>query len=211
MNDYKKKNEFIVHSAEFVKGALKPDQYPEDDLPQIAFAGRSNVGKSSLQNSLLGRKKLVKVSGTPGKTREINFFLINESFYFVDLPGIGYAKLGRSTRKVMEKGLDAYTQDNPKLAGIIYLLDLKTGGTELDIFSVETLRDRGIPVLLVGTKKDKLNQKELNQSLKKIRERFGDEGKPLLTSSLKKSGLQELWLQVQNAINGYYKEADYIL
>ena len=205
-------SEFVVYSADFVRGAVNRSQFPEDAFPQIAFAVRSNVGKSSLQNTLLGRKTLVKVSGTPGKTREINFFLINESFYFVDLPGIGYAKLGHSTRKQMEKSLDCYTDQNPRLCGIIYLIDLKTGGTPLDVFSVNTLRERGIPVLLVGTKKDKLNQKQLTLSLRQIKERFELDTPPILTSSLKKDGLDALWIQIQQAIVDSNPEpADHIL
>lgn len=200
MND----NEFIIKikTAEFIKGAVKADQFPEDNKPHVAFAGRSNVGKSSLQNVLLGRKKLVKVSATPGKTQEINFFLINEAFYFVDLPGVGYARAPGNKRKEMSASIIAYTTKCENLKGIVYLVDMRTSGTEVDLFSVEALRDLGIPILIIGTKKDKLNQKEYNKSLATIQKKFKLDEPLITTSSLKKQGLEDVWSSIMEVIAG---------
>jgi GTP-binding protein len=192
---------FIIHTAKFIKGATKVEHFPQDSLPQIAFAGRSNVGKSSMQNSLLCRKKLVKTSGTPGKTQEINFFLINERFYFVDLPGMGYARVPGKKREEMSRSLFAYLHNNPNLRGVVYLIDMKTCGTKLDLESVEILRDTGLPVLLVATKSDKLNRKETNEARQKIMLRFALDKPPLETSSLKNLGLLPVWEQILQAIH----------
>ncbi len=189
-----------IISAEFVKAATNIKGLPSERLPQVAFLGRSNVGKSSLMNALMGRKNLVKVSSTPGKTREINFFSVNKEFYLVDLPGVGYAKVSNTLRDQMSDFIREYVEKCKDLKGLIYLVDIRHGGHEIDILTVESIRATGCPVLIVGSKRDKVNQTELAQGLKKIRENFGLEADPLCVSSLKKFGLDYLWEDILEAL-----------
>lgn len=189
-----------ISSAEFVKAATNIKGLPSERLPQVAFLGRSNVGKSSLMNALMGRKNLVKVSSTPGKTREINFFSVNKEFFLVDLPGVGYAKVSNAKRDEMSDFIREYVEKCKDLKGLIYLVDIRHGGHEIDILTVESIRATGCPVLIVGSKRDKVNQTELAQGLKKIRENFGLEADPLCVSSLKKIGLDYLWEDILEAL-----------
>ena len=182
-----------ILSAVFERGVVSIDQVPNLGMPQIAFLGRSNVGKSSLLNTLMGQKNLVKVSATPGKTREINFFCVNEAFYLVDLPGIGYAKVGIKERDRMADRIRDYVEKANDLRGIVYLIDLRHGGTPIDIETVETLRSLGRPVLVVGSKRDKLNQSEFQKALRLTQQRLGLDAPPIAVSSLKKTGLDLLW------------------
>ncbi|MEM5788274.1 MAG: ribosome biogenesis GTP-binding protein YihA/YsxC, partial [Syntrophobacteraceae bacterium] len=124
---------FVVRSAEFITSAVHPKQYPDGHLPEIAFAGRSNVGKSSLINCLLQRKKLVRTSRTPGRTQLINFFLINETFRFVDLPGYGYAKVAQSVRASWGPMIETYLAGRQNLKGVIQIMDLRHPPTPDDL------------------------------------------------------------------------------
>jgi GTP-binding protein len=175
-------------------------QIPVDDLPQIAFAGRSNVGKSSLQNALVQRKKLIRTSSTPGKTREINFYKVNEAFYFADLPGFGYAKFSKSLRAKISKLITKYLEESPNITGIVYLIDMKTQGTAIDTEILDRFRELQLPTLVVCTKMDKLNQKDRKKTLVKIQEKFNLEELPLMVSSQKKQGLTEVWQALFEAI-----------
>ena len=188
-------------SARFVKSAVSLKDLPKERLPQIAFLGRSNVGKSSLLNALTGKKNLVKVSATPGKTREINFFEINNAFYIVDLPGVGYAKESFSKQEQMENSIRQYIEGAEDLKGVIYLVDIRHAGTPIDIETVEHIRNAGCPVLIVASKRDKVNQSEFAKNRKLMQERFGLETLPLAVSSLKKTGLKELWNEVLKAVS----------
>ncbi len=190
----------IIRSSEFVKGVVDVSQIPQDPYPHIAFAGRSNVGKSSLQNALLNRKKLVKTSATPGKTREINFFLINEAFHFVDLPGIGYAKISKKLRAEISEFIGDYIFNCNNLKGIIYLIDIRTSGTATDIEAIKNLLETDIPVLLVCTKQDKLNTKERNKAVKLLMTKLEIDQKPLMVSSLKKLGLETVWSAIEELL-----------
>lgn len=189
-----------IKSAEFKLGIMSPAQIPSEGIPQIAFAGRSNVGKSSIQNALLGRKGLVKVSGTPGKTREINFFLVNQAFYFVDLPGLGYAKVSKTMRQKLGKLITQYLEKSTDLRAVIYLVDIKTGGTDLDIEAIQFLKESNIATLVVGTKMDRFNQKELKEALRNTEQRLGLTDPILAVSSHKNRNLEELWACIQEAI-----------
>ncbi len=192
--------DFKITSAEFVKAATSLKGLPEERLPQIAFLGRSNVGKSSLMNALMGRKNLVKVSSTPGKTREINFFGVNKKFYLVDLPGVGYAKVSNSKRDEMSDFIREYVEKCQDLKGLIYLVDIRHGGHAIDIETVESIRESGCPVLIIASKLDKVNKTELAQGMKKIRENFDLDADPLCVSSLKKIGLDYLWEDILEAL-----------
>lgn len=183
-----------IKQAEFKTSAVKPTQYPEDGMCEIAFVGRSNVGKSSLINTLTNRRKLVKVSGTPGKTRLINFFTINNKLYFVDLPGYGYAKVSKSEKATWGKMMEQYLINRPELKKVVILVDCRHKPTGDDIMMYDWIKHYGYEVIVVATKKDKLNKSELQKSAKVIKEtlKLGTEDKLLFFSSLKKEGKEEL-------------------
>jgi len=149
------------------------NQTPKDRRPQIAFAGRSNVGKSTLLNRLVGRKKVAKVSATPGKTRALNFFLINESFYFVDLPGYGFAKVPRKVREEWGRLMEQYLNEGPSLIGLIFLLDCRRDPNEDDLQLLGWLSHRKLPTMVVVTKMDKLSRNKANQRLKQVEKELG--------------------------------------
>jgi GTP-binding protein len=182
-----------ILSADFIIGAASPSQFPTDGLPQIAFAGRSNVGKSTLLNALMGRKKLVKTSARPGKTKEINFFLVNNAFYMVDLPGVGYAKLPKSDRERISRLLQRFLTGSPSLRGVVYLVDAQTGGTALDIETFNNLRELTVPALAIATKTDRLNAKEKREGLAHIAQVLELEQLPLCCSGKTGVGIEELW------------------
>ncbi|MBU3143542.1 ribosome biogenesis GTP-binding protein YihA/YsxC [Clostridium sp. CF012] len=183
-----------IKQSEFIISAVKPAQYPTDNLVEYAFVGRSNVGKSSLINTLTNRRKLVKVSGTPGKTRLINFFLINESFYFVDLPGYGYAKVSKTEQAKWGKMMEDYLVRRPQLQKVALLVDCRRKPTKDDLLMYGWIKHFGYEVVIVATKKDKLNRTELVQNNKLIRETLNlDDNEEIINiSSLKKIGVKEL-------------------
>ena len=194
--------DFTVTSAEFVKAAVSLKGLPEERLPMVAFLGRSNMGKSSLLNALMGQKKLVKVSSTPGKTREINFFKVNNQFFLVDLPGVGFAKVSNAKRDQMSEFIREYVEKCKDLRGLVYLVDIRHGGTPTDIDTVESIRNTGCPVLVIASKRDKVNQSELAKGLKLIQERLSLPDKPLCVSAIKGHGIATLWQDILSAING---------
>ncbi len=183
-----------IKQSEFIISAVKPAQYPDDNRVEYAFVGRSNVGKSSLINTLTNRRKLVKVSGTPGKTRLINFFLINNSFYFVDLPGYGYAKVSKTEQAKWGKMMEDYLVRRPQLQKVALLVDVRHKPTKDDILMYEWIKHFGYEVVIVATKKDKLNRAELVKNNKLIRETLAlqDNEEIINISSLKKIGVEEL-------------------
>ncbi len=176
-------------------------QFPKDRLPQIAFSGRSNVGKSSLINLLTGRKSLARVSGAPGKTVTLNFYEIDRQLYFVDLPGYGYAKRARSDVRRWSSLTDRYFTANDRSDNIrlvIQLVDAKVGPTEDDCAMMEFMTRQGLPFLIVATKSDKLNKTQLAESEKTIRSApFADGALSLVfSSSLSKAGKDEIWKKI---------------
>lgn len=154
-----------IVTTDFIKSVYNPAECPHDRLPHIAFAGRSNVGKSSLVNSLLNRKKLARVSQSPGKTQALNFFLINKSFYFVDLPGYGYAKVPKSISKGWRELVENYLLNCDQLCGIIVILDIRHPLSPLDFQLLNWLHVQRIPICVVGTKADKLSGNALQRQL----------------------------------------------
>ncbi len=160
-----------ITSAKFVRGITGSDDILHDGIPQIAFVGRSNVGKSSVINSLANVKDLVKVGKKPGKTTEINFFLINNKVYFVDLPGYGYAELNPVEKEKIRKRMLWYLMESePKPVRVALILDIKSGFTEFDKEMAHMLRDQGHHFMIIANKADKLNQKEVSHQLTSIRD-----------------------------------------
>lgn len=143
-------------------------QLPKDSRPQVALAGRSNVGKSTLLNRLVGQKNLAKVSSTPGKTRSLNFFLINNRFYLVDLPGYGYAKVSKSLKDEWGKLIETYLRSADKLTGLVLLLDVRRDVNDDDLQMLEWLSQRSLPVLAVVTKTDKVSRNISNRKVMEI-------------------------------------------
>jgi GTP-binding protein len=162
-----------ISDATFVRSVADAKQLPRDGLPQIAFSGRSNVGKSSLINALLNRRKLAQTSSTPGKTRLLNFYLINKSFYFVDLPGYGFAKVSHAERQEWRGLIEKYLENNPALAGVVALIDSRIGATELDVQLLEWLDGLHIRALVVATKADKLSRQQQAEQTIKIQRQLG--------------------------------------
>jgi GTP-binding protein len=184
-----------ILSAEFVISAAVPRQFPPDNKPQIAFAGRSNVGKSSIINSLLHRKKLVKTSTTPGKTQLINFFIINGQFYFVDLPGYGYARVPQAVTDTWAPMIEGYLKNSPDLRAVVVLLDVRREPDERDIRLLDWLRQYDIPAICALTKADKLSRQESDRTRRNIMERL-ELSDLLLTSAKGGQGIKELWSEI---------------
>lgn len=159
-----------VRTVEFVGAIGAAGQKPPRDVPQIAIAGRSNVGKSSLLNRLVGRKSLARTSKQPGRTREINFFLVDDRYMLVDLPGYGFAKAPKTVRKKWGRLIDGYLRRTPKLLGLVLLVDARRGLTDEDERMIEFLGATGTPTLFALTKTDKLNRSARRRATKKLRE-----------------------------------------
>ncbi len=191
-----------IQRAEFITGAVEPKQYPDTEFPEVAFAGRSNVGKSSLLNSLLNRKKLVKTSSTPGKTQEINFFNINNRWIFTDLPGYGFAKAPAPVRRKWGVMIERYLTGRKPLRLVVLILDIRRNPTDLDLQMQEWLTHYRIPYLLVATKADKLKQGETARQLKKIKAAFDPKGtqKIFAYSSQSDLGRKILWTQLRDSL-----------
>lgn len=185
-----------ILSAEFIISAAHPKQFLRDGKPQIAFAGRSNVGKSSLINALLHRKNLVKTSATPGKTQLVNYFLVNREFYFVDLPGYGYAKAPRAVVDEWAPLIEACLRESPDLRAVVVLLDIRRLPDARDRRLVEWLGNYGIPAVFVLTKADKLNRQEITRARKQVATSLDLRSELIVTSARSGAGMNEVWRSV---------------
>ena len=183
-----------INTSELETVAVKASQYPPEDLPEIAFAGRSNVGKSSLLNLITGRKALARVSGSPGKTRTINFYRCNDRFRIVDLPGYGYAKISRSESEKWGAMMEAYLEGRENLIKVVQLVDIRHKPSEQDVQMYEYLKYFELDGIVVATKADKIGSNERAKAIKLIEKTLGmDEDDIVIPiSSLKKSGHEEL-------------------
>lgn len=181
-----------LQKCEFIRSAMRADQF-FDDLPEIVFCGRSNVGKSSLLNAILGRKSLARTSATPGKTAAVNYFLVDDAVYFVDLPGYGYAKVSDAEKARWDKLMADYFSDNTRKKLAVLLVDLRHKPTALDNQMADMLADCNIPFVAVGTKADKLKPRELETQKAQFAEWIKGYGMPCVAvSSAKRTGIEEL-------------------
>lgn len=157
-----------MHEAEFVIGAVKAADLPADGLPEVAFAGRSNVGKSSLINRLVQRRKLARTSSTPGKTQQLNYYRLDRRLYLVDLPGYGYVRGGMELRRVLGRMVEDYVGGRESLRAVVQLVDARHGPTELDMEMINWLRGSAKPFLLVFTKTDKLSRSQYERQINRL-------------------------------------------
>ena len=194
----------IIKNVEFVKSAAKPNHYPEYDLPEIAFAGRSNVGKSSLINTLIQRKDMVKTSSKPGCTQLINFFLINEILSFVDLPGYGYAKVSKKIRAQWQPMVEQYLSMRKNLYGLILLIDIRRDPKKEEFDLLEWLEAHEMPYLVILTKSDKLSKtKQKKRFLSICSQLQREESQVILFSTKTKKGRDTILDEIENLIEWY--------
>ena len=190
-----------VKSTVFIKSATKPAQYPESDLPEIAFAGRSNVGKSSLINVLVNRKKLVRTSSTPGRTQLINFFDVNEAFTLVDLPGYGFAKVPLDVKRQWGPMMETYLSSRANLQCVVLILDIRRIPRDEDLQMLTWLRTFSVPPLLVVTKCDKVSKNERERQMGLIAKELGVSKSELIPfSALSREGLDEIWIRIEKLL-----------
>lgn len=180
-----------IKKVEFVKSVVDINEIPVPRLPEIAFAGRSNSGKSSLINTILNRKKLAKTSSKPGKTRLLNYFRINDKLYFVDLPGYGFAGVSRKLRYEWKGLIDTYLSESKELKLVLMICDIRRGITDMDLQLIEWLDFTGIKIQLMLTKSDKLSKNKSAKTRNEIIKQYDPVNKPIIFSSLKKTGVKE--------------------
>lgn len=184
----------IIRSAKFICSAVTPGQYPPADLSEVAFAGRSNVGKSSLINKILNRKKLVRTSKTPGRTQLLNFFEINELWRFVDLPGYGYAKVPAEVQKRWRPMVESYLTTRVNLRGMVWLLDIRREVSKEDLQLWDWLQAKQVEVIIVVTKADKLSKNKRNKQAASIAKSLGRKAQELIQfSATSGEGKDEIW------------------
>jgi len=188
-----------VIQAEFVISAVSTSDFPREGIPEIVFAGRSNVGKSSLINRLAGNAKLARTSSTPGKTQSINFYRIHGAFFFVDLPGFGYAKAGKFAVQQWKKLIEKYFENRPTIVLVIQLVDSRMPPTNLDFRLSEWLAKLKIPRMLAATKSDKLSNNQRSAAMRAIAKSFGVQSL-IMSSAETGAGCKEIWKQVLQAI-----------
>ena len=191
-----------IKTSQLEAVAVKRSQYPEDNMKEIAFAGRSNVGKSSLLNLITGRKALARVSGSPGKTRTINFYNINDEFRIVDLPGYGYARVSKSVTENWGDMMEQYFSARHGLIKTVQLVDIRHEPSKQDIQMYEYLKHYGLDGLVVATKADKISRNQMNKNISVIRKALGmkPEDKVIACSALKKTGQDELLDEIERLL-----------
>ena len=190
-----------ILSAEFVTSAVKSDQYPALRLPEIGFAGRSNVGKSSLINVLVNRKRLVKTSSTPGRTQLVNFFDINETMTFVDLPGYGYAKAPKRVVREWGPMVERYLMERRSLKGVMLLIDIRRSPRVEEFNLIEWFHAHGIPFRVVLTKADKFSNNKRQGNVARIAKELGVKSSELIPfSTLSRNGRDEVWEAISDLL-----------
>ena len=196
-----------IRSSEIEVSAIRKEQYPKEGLPEIALVGRSNVGKSSATNALLNRRNFARTSQTPGKTRTINFYKINNEFYFVDLPGYGYAKVSKSEKDKWGVIMERYLQDRQELCAIFLLVDIRHEPTNDDVMMYEWIKHFGYNCVVIATKADKISRGQYQKHISIIRKKLNlaKDEKVIPLSSSKKTGVEDVW----NEIIAQYEEHGY--
>jgi GTP-binding protein len=204
MTEAPKRDPLVVRELEFLGGMSSPRGWrPETTLPEIAFAGRSNVGKSSLINALLRRSKAARVSNTPGRTREINFFKVNDQFVLVDLPGYGYARISKERKAEWKPMIEGYLSASQNLRGIVQLLDVRHDPTKDDLQMLDFLAQVGVPTLVVMTKTDKLSKAQAQARVTAITASLGLEAEQVIAfSSVSGEGRDDLAESVISLLAG---------
>ncbi|MBF0377219.1 MAG: YihA family ribosome biogenesis GTP-binding protein [Desulfamplus sp.] len=198
----------IIKHSEFVKSAVNPSHFPEPEFPEVAFAGRSNVGKSSLINTIVNRKNLVKTSSKPGCTQLVNFFKINNNTFFVDLPGYGYAKVSKTVRYQWGSMVEQYLSQRTNLMGVVILIDIRREPQKEEFQLMEWLTNRGIPCLRVLTKADKLSrQRQINRLSVMAKLLMCKKEEIILFSATSKQGKDDILQELNVLFNGVSSES----
>lgn len=189
----------IVHNVELVISAVRPDQYPEDGLPEFALAGRSNVGKSSFINKMIGRRSMARISSKPGKTQTLNFYKIEEQLFYVDVPGYGYAKVSKSEREAWGKMIERYITDREQLKAVIQIVDLRHAPSREDVAMYDFMKHYGIPCIVIATKADKIPKGKWDKHKKVVRETLEmDKRDPLIVFSSETGlGKDAAWQEIE--------------
>lgn len=189
-----------VHNVEMVISAVRPEQYPEDGLPEFALAGRSNVGKSSFINRMIGRKSLARISSKPGKTQTLNFYKIEEQLFFVDVPGYGYAKVSKSEREAWGKMIERYITGREELKAVVQIVDLRHPPTADDCMMYDFLKHYNIPCIIIATKADKIPKGKWDKHKKIVKQTLNmDPNDSLIVFSSEKGlGFEEAWREIEN-------------
>lgn len=189
-----------VHNVEMVGSFVRPEQFPEDGYPEFALAGRSNVGKSSFINRMIGRKALARISSKPGKTQQLNFYKIEDQFFFVDVPGYGYAKVSKSERAAWGKMIEQYFMGREPLKAVVLIVDLRHSPTSDDCMMYDFLKHYNIPVIVISTKADKIPKGKWDKHKKIVREKLQmDKQDPLIVFSSEKGlGFDEAWAEIES-------------
>ncbi len=194
----------MIITAEYIIGNTDWKKGPKPDKPEYAFIGRSNVGKSSLVNALTQNKKLAKISSTPGKTRIINHFLINKNWYLVDLPGYGYAKVSKSSRLAWAEQSSAYLLNRENLMNTFILIDSRIAPQKIDLEFINWCGEKNLAITLIFTKSDKCKRNELKDNINAFKNKVLENWEALppifITSSIKKTGLDELVKYIESCI-----------
>ena len=195
-----------VNNVSLAAVGVKMSQYPDDGKPEIAFAGKSNVGKSTLINAMIGRKALARTSSQPGKTRTINFYNVEDILYFVDLPGYGYAKAPRTEIEKWGKIIEEYLNNRETLRGIVMLVDIRHEPGENDRLMYDWLKHYGYDIIIAATKKDKIKRSQIQKQLSLIKNtlKLAPEDRLIAFSGETKDGVEELWEELEKLI-GYEK------
>ena len=191
-----------LHNAEFIKSVVSPRDFMRDGRPQVVFAGKSNVGKSSVINKILNRKNFARVGASPGKTVHINYFLIDNYAYFVDLPGYGYAKVSQEIRNKWGKMIERYLHASTQLKAVLLLVDIRHAPGENDVTMYNWIVANGYEPVIIATKLDKIKRSQKDKNIKVIRETLGcgKETKIIPFSAVSKQGKEEIWNLIEDSI-----------
>ncbi|WP_018394079.1 ribosome biogenesis GTP-binding protein YihA/YsxC [Bacillus sp. 37MA] len=197
-----------VNNVELVISAAKPHQYPDIGLPEFALAGRSNVGKSSFINRMIGRKSMARISSKPGKTQTLNFYKIEDTLFFVDVPGYGYAKVAKTERALWGPMIETYMADRPQLAACIHIVDLRHAPSADDVVMYDFLKHNEIPAIVIATKADKIPKGKWQKHLKVVKETldFDPLDEIIIFSSETGLGKEEVWKAVKRRM---YNDKEY--